>query len=117
MLNKGWVRVWHGRGRTLLSAAKESISVRRAGRIALVRDTWPWPDPDRRRFDEEWGSFRPPFIGLHRPLSVYFSAIGAAGLTVRALQEPAAEAPAGLTAEQVERIRMTPLSVVLKITH
>ena len=82
-----------------------------------VRYTWPWPYLDRRRFDEEWGPFSSPFIGFHRPLSVYFSAIGAAGLTVRALQEPAAEAPAGLTAEQVERIRMTPLSVVLKITH
>ena len=80
-----------------------------------VRYHWPWPYLERRRFDESWGPFSSSFIGYHRPLSVYFSAIFSAGLTVTAFEEPAAENREGLSAEEIDRLRRTPFSVVMRL--
>lgn len=80
-----------------------------------VRTTWPWSYLERRQFEESWGHFRSPFIGFHRPLSAYFAAIFSAGLAVTAFEEPAAENREGLTQAQVDHIRMTPYSVVMRL--
>lgn len=80
-----------------------------------VRYRWPWPYLERRRFEEEWGPFSSAFIGFHRPLSAYFAAIAAAGMTVAELHEPAAEDTTGLSEAEIRRLRMTPFSVVLKV--
>lgn len=82
-----------------------------------VRYRWPWPYLERRRFEESWGPFSTPFVGFHRPLSDYFAAISAAGMTVTALLEPAGENTEGLSEAEIQRVRMTPFSVVLRVAR
>lgn len=82
-----------------------------------VRYRWPahFPYIGSGRFEEDWGPFTSSFIGFHRPLSDYFAAILAAGMTVEDLREPVAVNTEGLTDDQIQRARMTAYSVVLKV--